>query len=127
MVQALRHSPWKQYVRSMEMLSCGPQFVDSSPEQFEVEVDIKVNSKVRRSAIMDELRCLRAGGIDSTTYDIRCPTLVIAGQYDAPIPNCYARCMAEEIPGSEFVVIAVRGTTRYANAPRSIAPDHFIA
>ena len=120
MVESLRRFSAGRFARSMEMLTTGPEFVDAHFDQFEQNVLTKLKRRVSRSGVLTELRCLRASGIESS-YDIRCPTLVIAGEYDALIPNCYARRMAAGYPGQPVHGDSGRGAQPALRVP---GPGH---
>jgi pimeloyl-ACP methyl ester carboxylesterase len=50
------------------------------------------------------------------------PTLVMGGTDDRIIPSCYARKMAESIPGSEFVELARCGHNPFQEMPEVVLP-----
>jgi pimeloyl-ACP methyl ester carboxylesterase len=59
---------------------------------------------------------------DREEYRITAPTLVIAGEQDMLIPACYARQMAHEIPGSEFLVVRGCGHNPFVEKPDQVVP-----
>jgi hypothetical protein len=46
----------------------------------------------------------------------------MAGEYDALIPNCYARLMSEKIPGSRFVLVPGAGHNPMSEVPDVVLP-----
>src|SRR5437764_1226591 len=60
--------------------------------------------------------------IDEPDYRITAPTLVLAGEYDALVPNCYSKRMADEIPGAEFRILAGCGHNPVTERPEEALP-----
>ena len=61
--------------------------------------------------------------------DVRCPTLIIAGEHDAGAPVAMAQAMADRIAGAELVVLAEASHLSVAEQPAAFADqlDGFLA
>jgi pimeloyl-ACP methyl ester carboxylesterase len=104
----------------MELLCAGPAYLDACPEQFENNVAEVCARRIPRRAVMRQLKALHSSRMDPADYSIRCPTLVIAGEQDHLIPAFYARRMADQIPGSEFVLIPGAGHSLVKECPQVV-------
>ncbi len=120
MGRALSRLSRKGYARAMELLCTGPLHFDAYPEDFERRIAESCARRVPRSAVMGQLRALRASRFDPADYRIQCPTLVLAGEYDHLIPACYALRMADEIPTCEFTAIPDAGHSLVNERPREV-------
>jgi pimeloyl-ACP methyl ester carboxylesterase len=104
----LRHGqrpfPSDLVTRVVELLSTSPQYLDSNEQLVEQRLSAKAPAAQRRSVAM-QLRCVAHSEVPPDEFRIRRPTMVIAGEDDRLIPACYARKMAERIPGSRFLLI----------------------
>src|SRR5205823_2100740 len=70
-----------------------------------------------------QLSCLAASSLtEDHNYRITAPTLVMGGDHDVLIPACYARQMAREIAGSEFVQISGCGHNPFTEQPEAVLP-----
>jgi hypothetical protein len=69
-----------------------------------------------------QLRCLLRSELEPADYRITAPTLVVAGEYDALIPSCYAKIMADKIPGSHFVLLKGAGHNPLSEMPDTALP-----
>ena len=122
--QALRHFPPELFRQTIELLGTSPQFFDAHAEEIDRDVAAQCAAAVPRGAIARQLRCLGCRDIAGADreYRITSPTLVIAGDHDVLIPACYAREMARQIAGSEFVLIRDCGHNPFAEKPDDVLP-----
>jgi pimeloyl-ACP methyl ester carboxylesterase len=104
--QALRHFPPEVFRRTIELLGSAPEYLDAHADEIDEKIAMACDAGIARSAVARQLRCLGNRDVaDGPDYRITVPTLVIAGEQDMLIPACYARRMAREIPGSEFLLV----------------------
>jgi pimeloyl-ACP methyl ester carboxylesterase len=121
--QALRHFPPELFRRTIELLGTSPQYFDAHAEEIERDIASQCTTGVPRRAIGAQLRCLGCRDIASDReYRITAPTLVIAGDRDVLIPACYARDMARQIPGSEFLLVPDCGHNPFVEKPDDVLP-----
>lgn len=122
--QALRHFPTEVYLRTVELLSSGPQYLDAHIEEIDRKIASAREAGASRSALARQLRCLASchGVAEGEEYRIDAPTLVIAGDQDMLIPACYARQMAEKIPGSQFLLLPECGHNPLIEKPEVVLP-----
>lgn len=119
---ALRHFPKEMYARTIELLGTAPGYFDAHLDLVEQRVAAKCSAPVSARAVGAQLRCLASASFDPQFDGIVAPTLVIAGEHDALIPNCYAREMAATIPGSRFEVIPGAGHNPLIDEPEQVLP-----
>jgi pimeloyl-ACP methyl ester carboxylesterase len=100
---ALRKFAWQEFARAIELLGSSPEYVDANEKLVEQRLRFKCDAKVDRRSVAVQLRCLAGSELSPDDYKILGETLVIAGEDDRLIPACYARQMADKIPGSKFV------------------------
>ena len=113
----------KTFVQTIEVLGSSPRYVDERPEVVDQRVLEKCAERIPRRAIGRQLRCLAAANsIDLERDPILSPTLVIAGEHDFLIPNCYAREMAARIPSSRFVLVPGAGHNPLVECPEQVLP-----
>ena len=104
--QSLRRFPPELFRRTVELLSVAPQYLDAHAEEIDRKIAAACAANIPRMAVGRQLRCLGNRDVAcEADYRITAPTLVVAGDQDMLIPACYARRMAREIPGSEFVLL----------------------
>lgn len=120
--RSLRHFPREAFVRTVELLGTAPQFLDASPDEVERRVRAKCGSAVPARALAEQLRCLSCSDVAAADYRIAAPTLVVAGEHDAIIPNCYSKDLAGQIPGGRYVVIKGAGHNPLADYPEQVVP-----
>src|SRR3954468_22287507 len=106
---SLRRLSRSAFVQTMELLGTAPLYLDANVEEIDRMALERVKAGVPARAMGDQLRCLLHSEIPEQYYRIPAPTLVVAGEHDALIPNCYARQMAGKIPGSRFEIIPSAG------------------
>jgi pimeloyl-ACP methyl ester carboxylesterase len=120
--QALRYFPQDLYRRTVELLGAAPEYMDAHLDEMDRRLVTAREKGIPRSAVARQLLCLarhdRDEGWDPTTA----PTLVIAGEQDHLIPPCYARRMAEQIPGSEFMLVPGCGHNPFVEQPCLVLP-----
>lgn len=119
---ALRHFPPETFLRTIELLGTAPEYLDAHTPDMERRVALRCAEGFSRRALADQLRCLACSERTDEEGPITNPTLVLAGEHDALIPNCYARRMAGRIHGSEFEVIRGAGHNPFAECPERIVP-----
>jgi len=106
----------------MELLATAPEFHDAHEQLVEQRVKNKCEANISRHAIGTQLRCLARSEKKVEEYRIEAPTLVIAGEYDPIIPSCYARKMADLIPGSRYELIEGAGHNPLVDDAARVAP-----
>jgi pimeloyl-ACP methyl ester carboxylesterase len=123
LAQALRHFPRDAFYRMVELLGSAPEYLDGHGEEIERKLAAVRESPVVPSAVARQLRCLAAHDRDHDRPSrIAAPTLVIAGEQDSLIPACYARRMAAQIPGSEFLLLPGCGHNPFEEKPDVVLP-----
>jgi 3-oxoadipate enol-lactonase len=122
LAQGLRHFKQENFLRMMELLATAPEFHDAHEQLVEQRVASKCEANVSRRAIGTQLRCLACSEKQPEDFRIEAPTLVVAGEYDPIIPNCYSRKMAAAIPGSRFELIDGAGHNPLVDDALRVAP-----
>jgi pimeloyl-ACP methyl ester carboxylesterase len=123
LAHAMRRFPTEIFQRTVELLVTAPQYLDAHQDQIEQNLVRARQMGIPRGAIARQLRCLARHDVPQTPeYRITVPTLVLAGEHDVLIPACYARQMADEIPGSEFAVIPSCGHNPFVEQPEAVLP-----
>jgi len=122
LAHALRKFSPESFIRTVELLGTAPEFLDSHAAEVERQIRAKTAAGFSKRALAGQLRCLACS--DRSHHDpiITNPTLVLAGEHDALIPNCYARQMAGRIPGSEFKVLSGAGHNPFCECPERALP-----
>jgi pimeloyl-ACP methyl ester carboxylesterase len=120
--QTLRRLPKEAFVRMMEVLGTAPEYLDENPVLCEQRLIAKARLKIPARAIGNQLKALARSELGENNEIITAPTLVIAGEFDAIIPSCYAKQMADKIPGSRYVLIPGAGHNPLADFPERAAP-----
>jgi len=110
------------YQRTMELLGTAPEYFDAHQDEIAQKIAVTRKSQISRRAVLRQLRCLAVSEPAAQDYRIEAPTLVLAGEYDVLVPNCYARRMAADIPGSEFEIIPGCGHNPMEEAPERVLP-----
>ena len=119
---ALRKFSLEQFIRTIETLSTSPIYVDAHAEEMEREIQETVKRYSSRAGVGRQLMSLCSSEFSEWEYNITAPTLVVAGEYDALIPHCYARKMADEIMGSRFVYLPDCGHNPIFEQPTTVLP-----
>src|SRR5687768_2970718 len=119
--QTLRNLRSTAFARTMEVMGTSPSYMDAQPDLVEERIKEKCAQKIPPRAVGRQLRCL-AGSEVQNQDPIVAPTLVVAGEHDFLIPNCYAREMASRIPGSRFVQIPGGGHNPLVECPDEVLP-----
>jgi pimeloyl-ACP methyl ester carboxylesterase len=119
---SLRRFPRRVFVQMMEVLCTAPLYLDANVQQIDREADERCRAGVPARAMGTQLRALLRSELPDEHYRIVNPTLVVAGEHDALIPNCYAKLMAGKIPGSQFVLIPGAGHNPMQEAPERVLP-----
>jgi pimeloyl-ACP methyl ester carboxylesterase len=119
---SLRRFPKEMFVQTMELLGTSPLYLDANVDEIDRMARERVKAGVPARAMGDQLRCLLRSELPPEQYVIIAPTLVVAGEHDALIPNCYARQMAGKIPGSRFVLIPGAGHNPMTEMPDEVVP-----
>jgi pimeloyl-ACP methyl ester carboxylesterase len=121
--QALRHFPPDVFRRMVELLGTAPEYVDAHFNEMEQRLAAAGQIQVPRTALIHQLRCLGCRDVEGTPdYHVTRPTLVIAGEQDMLIPACYGRRMADDIPGSEFLLVPQCGHDPLIEKPEFVMP-----
>jgi 3-oxoadipate enol-lactonase len=118
----LHRLPYALFQRSVELLGTAPAFYDSHIAEVNQKIESASTTHGDKDAVTTQLRCLAASEVEAGAFRISAPTLVLAGEYDALIPNCYARRMADEIPGSRFHILSGCGHNPLVEAPEVAIP-----
>jgi len=119
---SLRKFPRRMFVQMMDLLCTAPLYLDANTSQIDREADERCRRGVPARAIGTQLRALLRSEIDAGDGRLTAPTLVVAGEHDALIPNCYARLMADKIPGSRFALVRGAGHNPIAEVPGLVLP-----
>ena len=114
---SLRWFPRMLFLQTMELLATAPLYLDEHVDEIDKMMKEKCSDPVPKSAMATQLRCLLRSEMEPADYNITSPTLVVAGQYDALIPSCYAKIMADKIPGSHFVLLKGAGHNPLTEMP----------
>ena len=122
LAHALRRFPKEEFVRTIELLGTSPPFLDAHVEEVERQIRAKCQCSPSRVAVAAQLRCLAASDPDPCLPLADIPTLVLAGEHDALVPNFYAREMAGRIAQSEFHVISGAGHNPLYGCPDRVLP-----
>jgi pimeloyl-ACP methyl ester carboxylesterase len=120
---ALRRFKWEEFAHAMELLGTSPEYWDLNEKLVEQRIRTKCDTEVDRRSVATQLRCLIGSELSEDDYKILGPTLVIAGEDDRLIPACYARRMAEKIPGSRFVSLPRCGHNPFQERPDEVLPQ----
>jgi len=120
LAMAMRKMPWEFFVRTIEVLGTGPQFLDANAQEVERRIGARSECPGAREAVARQLQCFAEDGGESDVSRIAAPTLVIAGDHDSLIPSTYARQMAREIPGARFALIKNTGHNPLAERPSTV-------
>ncbi len=120
--QALRHFPPDAFVRTMELLSVSPEYLDANPAIVEERIKDQCRKRIPKLVLARQLRCLACSDVEEKDYHIPAPTLVIAGEYDGLIPMCYSRRMSERIAGSQFMLVNSAGHNPLVECPERVLP-----
>lgn len=119
---SLRRFPRAVFVQTMELLATAPLYMDAHIDEIELAMKERCREGLHARAMGTQLRCLLKSEVDPADYRITVPTLVIAGEHDALIPNCYARLMAQRIPASRFLLIPGAGHNPMVEVPEKVLP-----
>ena len=119
---SLRRFPRRVFVQMMELLCTAPLYLDANEKQLDAEAEERCKAGVPARALGTQLRALLRSEVDPADYRITAPTLVVAGEHDALIPNCYARLMAGKISGSRFALVPGAGHNPMAEMPDVVLP-----
>lgn len=118
LAQALRKFPPETFIHTVELLTTAPLYFDSHQEEIEQKVRERAQCGFSRQALAIQLRALACSEREKHDPIITTPTLVLAGEHDVLIPNCYARQMADRIPGAEFHMIQGAGHNPFDECPQ---------
>jgi 3-oxoadipate enol-lactonase len=119
---SLYRMPYAMFQRTIELLGTAPAYYDSHADSIDERLKIARRHRAPRAAVVRQLRCLAVSEVDEPYYRILAPTLVLAGEYDAMIPNCYGKRMADAIPGSEFHILQGCGHNAVEEMPQVVRP-----
>jgi pimeloyl-ACP methyl ester carboxylesterase len=120
---ALRHFPQDVFRRTIELLGTAPEYLDGHMDDVERKLAAARENAIPRSGVAKQLWCLaRHDREDERGHPIAAPTLVIAGEQDHLIPACYARRMAQQILGSEFMLVPGCGHNPFEEKPDVVLP-----
>ena len=119
---SLRRFPRHMFVQTMEVLTTAPFYMDANVEEIERLARERVQAGVPARAMGAQLRALLRSEVDPKDYRISAPTLIVAGEHDHLIPNCYARRMAGNIPGSRFFLVRGAGHNPMIEKPDVVMP-----
>jgi pimeloyl-ACP methyl ester carboxylesterase len=122
LAHALRQFSTETFIRTVELLGTAPEFLDAHEKDIERQIALKTACGFSKRSLADQLRCLAGSDHEPCDPITAIPTLVLAGEHDALIPNCYARRMADRIPGSEFHIIDGAGHNPFYECPRRVLP-----
>lgn len=116
--ETMRRFPPTLFAQTLALLGSSPAFLDTVLAQNKPP-DVE---RVKRSALVRQLRCLATADGPRDDFQIKAPTLVIAGEFDALIPSYYARQMAQAIKHSRFLLIPDAGHNPLRECPDRVLP-----
>ena len=119
---SLRRFPRRMFLQMMELLCTAPLYLDANVHAIDREADARCKTGVPARAMGAQLRALLRSEVEPSDYRIVAPTLVVAGEHDHLIPHCYARIMADKIPGSRFVLVPGAGHNPMVERPDVVLP-----
>jgi pimeloyl-ACP methyl ester carboxylesterase len=119
---SLRRFPRRMFLNMMELLCTAPLYLDANVERIDREADARCKAGVPARAMGAQLAALLRSEVEPDNYKILAPTLVVAGEHDHLIPNCYAKIMADKIPGSRFVLVPGAGHNPMVELPEVVLP-----
>ena len=119
---SLRHFPRAAFLQTMETLGTAPMYLDENVEEIDRVTAQRCETPVPARAMGNQLRALLRSEMAPEDYRIVSPTLVISGEHDCLIPSCYARMMADKIPGSRFVLLREAGHNPLMEVPETVVP-----
>ena len=119
---SLRRFPRHVFVQTMELLTTSPFYLDANADEIERMTGERVKAGVPARAMGNQLRALLRSEVDPKDYKIVNPTLIVSGEHDHLIPNCYARRMACNIPGCQYVLIPGAGHNPMTEMPDEVMP-----
>lgn len=119
---SLRRFPRHMFVQTMEILTTAPFYLDAHVEEIDRLANERVREGVPARAMGAQLRALLRSDVDPADYKITSPTLIVAGEHDHLIPNCYARRMSAKIPRSRFVLVPGAGHNPMIEMPDTVLP-----
>lgn len=120
---ALRYFPQDVFRRTVKLLGSSPEYLDGYVDEIERKLATAPETAIPRSGIAKQLWCLARHDRDNEWGNpITIPTLIIAGEQDHLIPACYARRMADQILGSEFMVVPECGHNPFEERPDLVLP-----
>ena len=119
---SLRRFPRPVFHQTMETLGTAPLYLDENVEAIDRMTREKVDHPVPAMAMGNQLRALLRSEMAPEDYRIVSATLVLSGEHDCLIPSCYARMMADKIPGSRFVLLRGAGHNPLMECPDTVAP-----
>jgi pimeloyl-ACP methyl ester carboxylesterase len=115
--QALRHFPLRMFYQTIELLGTSPVYYDAHENEVEDMLTKRVTTRVTRRVLANQLRCLVTTTSARNGRPITAPTLVVAGEYDSLIPNCYGKQLAVELADARFVLMPDCGHSPVAECP----------
>jgi pimeloyl-ACP methyl ester carboxylesterase len=121
--QALRHFPLRMFYQTIELLGTSPTFYDAHENDIDDMLTKRVTTRVTRRVLANQLRCLVSTTSARNGRPITAPTLVLAGEYDSLIPNCYGKQLAAELPDARFVLMPGCGHSPVAEYPQSLGEE----
>jgi 3-oxoadipate enol-lactonase len=118
LAHALRHFKPDLFRRTVELLGTSPQYLDEHADDIEELIARDRFNGIPRAALGRQLRCVARHDTDEQPeFRITAPTLIVGCEQDMLIPACYARRMADEIPGSEFFLVPGCGHNPFTEKP----------
>ncbi|MDP9174103.1 MAG: alpha/beta hydrolase [Planctomycetota bacterium] len=102
LAHALRHFPVALFFQTVELLGTSPPYFDSHIAEILESVPLRSAQRGSRRVLANQLRCINHAANGPQRGVIIAPTLVLAGEYDALIPNCYGQRLAAGLPDGQF-------------------------
>ena len=102
---ALRRFPLRMFYQTIELLGTSPLYYDAHEAEIAQMLSTRIATRVTRRVLASQLRCLVTTASARNGRTISAPTLVVAGEYDALIPNCYGKQLAAELQDGRFVLM----------------------
>jgi aminoacrylate hydrolase len=120
---ALRHFPLRLFYQTIELLGTSPPYYDAHEVEITESVSKRGSARATRRVLGSQLRCLVSTVSAGNGRTIAAPTLVLAGEYDALIPNCYGKELAAELADARFVLLERGGHNPVSENPQAVGDE----
>jgi pimeloyl-ACP methyl ester carboxylesterase len=121
LVHALRRFPLRVFLQTVELLGSSPEEFDAHEKEILQSVAERPISMRSRRTLGNQLRCLVSVDKAARGEKFTGPTLVLAGEYDALIPNVYGRKLAADLADAKFMILQGCGHNPVTEQPKVVA------